>query len=234
MDIVAEVVDDLCKKVVRKAKAHQRYLENREAEIARSKKRYQENKTAILNKSRERYRDDPVFREKRIADVKKRQNKDIEAHRASQRESSRKRWRNGKIKAYRQKRYRSDPKFRIARLMRGRINKAISAVKNAKKCASTVELVGLPCEEYMAYIATMFDDSMSWENHGKMQPGYWQIDHRMPLCSFDMTKDDEQRKGFHYTNCQPLWFKDHIKKGTKVPDTHEWRDGAWSHVPCFT
>lgn len=40
-----------------------------------------------------------------------------------------------------------------------------------------------------------------------------EIDHIKPCKLFDLTKEEEQRECFHYTNCQPLWWYDNNKKG---------------------
>ena len=55
-----------------------------------------------------------------------------------------------------------------------------------------------------------FVSGMSWENYGK-----WHIDHIKPCASFNLLEEDEQKKCFHYTNLQPLWAKDNLKKGGK-------------------
>lgn len=38
-----------------------------------------------------------------------------------------------------------------------------------------------------------------------------------------MTDPEQQRKCFHYTNLQPLWWLDNIKKGDKIltPEENE-------------
>jgi hypothetical protein len=53
---------------------------------------------------------------------------------------------------------------------------------------------------------------MSWDNWGT---GYvkWQLDHKDPLCLFDLTDRGQFLKACHYTNLQPLWYEDHVKKG---------------------
>jgi hypothetical protein len=51
---------------------------------------------------------------------------------------------------------------------------------------------------------------MTWENHGS-----WHIDHRIPICSFDLKEEEEQKKCFHYTNLQPLWAAENLSKGGK-------------------
>jgi hypothetical protein len=52
---------------------------------------------------------------------------------------------------------------------------------------------------------------MTKENHGK-----WHIDHIKPCISFNLT-DPVNNKWlcFHYTNLQPLWAEDNLKKGAK-------------------
>jgi hypothetical protein len=56
-----------------------------------------------------------------------------------------------------------------------------------------------------------FKPKMSWNNYGK-----WHIDHIKPCCSFNLSKSEEQRKCFHYSNLQPLWAKENLSKGKKV------------------
>ena len=52
---------------------------------------------------------------------------------------------------------------------------------------------------------------MSWDNYGKFG---WHIDHIIPLYS---AKDiEELKKLFHYSNLQPLWWEDNLKKGSKI------------------
>ena len=53
---------------------------------------------------------------------------------------------------------------------------------------------------------------MSWENHGIHG---WHIDHIIPLSSGKT--EDEILELFHYTNLQPLWAVDNLKKGGKLP-----------------
>ena len=50
---------------------------------------------------------------------------------------------------------------------------------------------------------------MSWENHGK-----WHIDHIIPLSTANTEEDILNL--CHYTNLQPLWAEDNIKKSNKI------------------
>ncbi len=61
------------------------------------------------------------------------------------------------------------------------------------------------------YLEGKFTEGMTWENHGT-----WHIDHRRPICSFNLLDEEEQKKCFHYTNLQPLWATDNLSKGGRV------------------
>ena len=39
------------------------------------------------------------------------------------------------------------------------------------------------------------------------------MDHIKPLCAFDLTEPEQQALAFHYTNLQPLWASDNMRKG---------------------
>jgi hypothetical protein len=51
---------------------------------------------------------------------------------------------------------------------------------------------------------------MNWDNYGS-----WHIDHKKPLAAFDLTKVEQFRQAVHYTNLQPLWRIDNLRKGKK-------------------
>ena len=62
------------------------------------------------------------------------------------------------------------------------------------------------------YIAKKFTKGMSWDNYGLYG---WHIDHIKPCSCFDLTKPEQQKLCFHYSNLQPLWAKDNISKSNK-------------------
>jgi|TARA_R110000764_G_scaffold210012_1_gene295913 hypothetical protein len=106
-----------------------------------------------------------------------------------------------------------DPLYRLTRSLRGRLAKAVKA-GTGKKCGSTLELTGCSWSDLKSHLESQFTEGMTWDNHGYYG---WHIDHIRPCASFDLTLDTEQRKCFHYTNLQPLWAEDNLKKG----DTYE-------------
>ena len=52
----------------------------------------------------------------------------------------------------------------------------------------------------MERLESLFDDEMNWDNYGK----YWEIDHIIPLFTFDFSNPINISKAFNYTNTRPL------------------------------
>lgn len=84
-------------------------------------------------------------------------------------------------------------------------------IKKGYKSTKTETLIGMTFKELKVYLETRFTEGMTWENYGQ-----WHIDHILPISRFDLTNLEEQKKAFHYTNLQPLWAKDNLKKHAKV------------------
>ena len=73
------------------------------------------------------------------------------------------------------------------------------------------ELLGCTFDELKKHLESKFSDGMNWNNYGRKG---WHIDHIVPCCFFDLTRIDEQKKCFHYTNLQPLWAKTNLFKAS--------------------
>jgi hypothetical protein len=115
-----------------------------------------------------------------------------------------------KINKRNSKRKKTDPQYKLRVNMARRI---LLAIKGFSKSKSTLELLGCTMDQLKQYIETLFKPGMTWGNHGNFG---WHLDHIIPCSSFDLTDVEQQKKCFHYTNLQPLWAKDNIKKGSKL------------------
>ena len=82
--------------------------------------------------------------------------------------------------------------------------------KGIKKNSNSEKLLGCSFRKVRAHIEEQFREGMNWDNHGK-----WHIDHIIPLAS--ARTEDEICKLFKYTNLQPLWAAENIRKGSKLP-----------------
>lgn len=99
--------------------------------------------------------------------------------------------------------------FRTKKRLRGRV---YVALKRGVKSHGTMKLLGCDIETFKKHFQSLFTEGMTWEKYMK---GEIVIDHKRPCASFDLTKEEDQRACFHYTNMQPLWELDNLKKGAK-------------------
>jgi len=113
-----------------------------------------------------------------------------------------------RTRAYENNRYQTNPQYRISVTLRARIR---DAIKREHKSARTEELLGATFLEFKQYLENKFESGMSWKNYGA-----WEVDHIIPVSSFDLSLQKEQKKAFHYTNTQPLWKKDNRLKSAKI------------------
>jgi hypothetical protein len=106
----------------------------------------------------------------------------------------------------------SDLNRRIKLALRGSVSSALRK-QNHRKASRTVELLGCPIESFKLYIESKFEVGMSWENYGR---NGWHIDHIMPCAIFDLSKPEHQKRCFHFSNLQPMWEGDNIRKSDTV------------------
>ncbi len=83
--------------------------------------------------------------------------------------------------------------------------------KNVRKASKTMALIGCETGVLIQHLESLWKEDMSWGNYGYGQ-GKWVIDHIKPCCSFDLSKEEEQRECFNYKNMQPLWWKENLQK----------------------
>jgi hypothetical protein len=76
------------------------------------------------------------------------------------------------------------------------------ALKRRKKLNDSINLFGCSPKKLKEHLESLFIDGMSWGNHGL---NGWHIDHIIPTAAFDLSKEEEQKKCFNYTNLVPRW-----------------------------
>ena len=197
----------------RKEYAQKRYQEHRE-EILKQKKEYykehnieikeyyEKNKEIILKKHKEwkKLNKDKIieknklYKQRNAAQISKKAKEYYKKNKA-------------KLILYNKLKRQLDINFRISDSLRHRIWKALKGICKSKK---TLELLGCSVAELKQHLEKKFTEGMSFDNYGK-----WHIDHIRPCAKFDLSKGEEQKKCFHYTNLQPLWAEENLKKGVK-------------------
>lgn len=88
----------------------------------------------------------------------------------------------------------------------------------AKKHTKTADLLGCSTADFAKHLESLFVAGMSWENYGNGIEE-WNIDHRQPLITFDLSSPEQQLLAFHYSNCRPLWAIENFRRPRKAAIT---------------
>jgi hypothetical protein len=112
------------------------------------------------------------------------------------------------INEYRKNKRDTNPLYKLTCNVRSRLN-GFFKKSHTGKINKTIELIGCSPINLRIFLEQKFIEGMSWENQGK-----WHIDHIVPLSS--AKNKEELYKLCHFTNLQPMWATDNIKKGSKI------------------
>jgi len=119
------------------------------------------------------------------------------------------------LKKYRSQRRKNDIVFKIKENLRTRTRNALT---RGTKGGSAVHDLGCSINKLKIKLQLKFHrnsrgkhEYMSWNNYGE-----WHIDHIRPLSSFDLTDRKQFLIACHYSNLQPMWAKDNLKKSDHV------------------
>jgi hypothetical protein len=179
------------------------YERDKERILMVNKKYKDNNKDKIkLISKKFREKNDEKIKEKKKYYTKNKEN--IKIINKNYRENNRE-----KRNEYQKNRKLNDPIFKLNHTIRNRM-RSFLLTKNITKKNKTFNIVGCTPLELKEHLEKQFTDGMSWDNKSK-----WHIDHIIPLSSGNTEEDI--LKLFHYTNLQPLWAIDNMKKGSKTP-----------------
>lgn len=195
------------------------YQVEHKEELASKHKKWREENTDIIQKYKEKNKKkicetQKIYRDTH-RDIRNQQSKDYKEKNKETLKTKRRLYiqkNKDTINEKRRERYKKDVPYRICTTIRNRINRSINP-KNLNKCKNTKNLVGGNSETLVIYFEKLFKDGMNWSNYGYKG---WHIDHIIPCASFDLSDPEEQKKCFHYTNLQPLWWYENLSKGDKI------------------
>ncbi len=156
----------------------------------------------VSKRKKERRKTDPEYRKKinkkRYERRKEKMENDPEYRRKI----------NNRVSKRKKERMKTDPVYRFKVKIRKRIRSILKDRGYTKK-SKTHEILGISYEEFNLHMERQFVKGMTWDNYGE-----WHIDHIIPLATA-ICEDDVIRLN-HYTNLQPLWAEDNIRKGSKI------------------
>jgi len=110
------------------------------------------------------------------------------------------------------KRMKNDPVFKLTSNMRKRLGHFLKRAR-MRKNNKTFNYVGCTPSELRTYLENKFKPGMTWANNS---PKGWHVDHIIPLSRLNKNSSEEDiKKITHYTNLQPLWAEENMRKFNK-------------------
>lgn len=106
-----------------------------------------------------------------------------------------------KIHNWNKEQYQNSSEYRIKSILYVRLNQALKA-QDSPKFHHTLDLIGCTPEFLVNYLEEKMSDDM------KLNRDLVDIDHIIPINTFDLNNVEEQKKCFHYTNLRPIFRKD--------------------------
>jgi hypothetical protein len=171
-----------------KAYKRKRREANPEKEKARFRKWYEANRDKVIERSGDYW----------LAHPEKRAARD-------------KRYRQANPEKLRKNNRKQQQKYREAHPLIIRLRARLAdALKGGLKSGSPIRDLGCSEKELKVHLEKQFQSGMTWENRGE-----WHIDHIRPLAIFDLDDREQFLVACHYTNLQPLWAIDNIRKGDR-------------------
>ena len=206
------------------ARRRAKYIENRERELERMTRW----RNANRQKLREIWRVHDALPERRAKKAARERSPEAKAVRSAYRASNpRTEYAREYETAHRHRRkqlhdikQKNDPQYRIRRALRSNL---YHALKNNRKVGSAIDLLGCSVLALRKYLEKQWLPGMNWDNYGRLDKNGTcrQIDHIVPLSSFDLTDLAQVTKVCHYTNLAPLWAIDNRRKGNKTMSRKE-------------
>ena len=132
---------------------------------------------------------------------------------------------------YVNKRYHTDPAYRIFKAARDRLSRVLNKYSNGDRVTSTKQ-IGASAEELRRHIEGRFRSGMTWENYGRYSFGQrtWHAHHLIPLCGkvsgervFNPFDPEEVSVAANKYNLTPEWAEENIVISDTVPH--------WDDIP---
>jgi hypothetical protein len=179
----------------------------------RSRATYSKNKDKINKRRRELFAkkmENNDFRLYMSLKNKTWKSENPEKAKASAKKTSKKR--RESINEYVRNKRKNDALFGLSGTIRARMKRYFSEYGSANN-EEKEAILGANLETIKKHLEKQFKKGMTWENRGYRG---WHIDHIIPISSAK-TKE-EMIALFHYTNLQPLWWRENVSKGVKIPN----------------
>jgi hypothetical protein len=202
-----------------KAEVRKKYLKTDKAKALKRKYKQSDKGKEAENKYQQsdlgkstikKYRQSDEFKE-----AQKKHMRTDKAIAARKRYQKTEKYRNNINKNARERR-KTDPIYSLVNNVRARLGNFLR-VRNMIKTNRTFKMVGCTPEFLKKHLEKQFyphpttNEKMTWKNHSKYG---WHVDHKLPM-DLAMTSEDVEELS-HYTNLQPMWATENLKKSNKI------------------
>ena len=203
----------------RHKEVRKKYLQTDKAKVTKRKYKQSDKGKEAENKYQQsdlgkstikKYRQSDEFKE-----AQKKHMRTDKAIAAKKRHQKTEKYRNNINKNARERR-KTDPTYSLVNNVRARLGLFLKS-RDIRKTNSTFAMVGCTPEFLKKYLEKQFyphpttNEKMTWKNHSKYG---WHVDHKLPM-DLAMTSEDVEELS-HYTNLQPMWATENLKKSNKI------------------
>lgn len=103
---------------------------------------------------------------------------------------------------------------RVLLNLRWRLKSVVRGIKyNHVTRGAMLDMVGCSLGSLKQHLESLFTEGMTWENYGLRG---WHVDHIRPCSSYDPSIKEDMDACFHYSNLQPLWWYENLRKAGKL------------------
>ena len=218
-----KICSNECKKIKNKEYKKEYYKQNKECCNEKSKQHYKQNKERYKENNKQWREQNKEYKkdyDKQWYEQNKEYNKEYKKQYYKQNKERYKehykQWRERnkeRYKEYHRTKYNTDLQHKLTQWSRRQIGRCL----NSDKTEHTFDILDYTPEQLKQRLEMNFKPDMNWSNHGTL----WHIDHRKPLCKFNLTLPDgtpnyEQiRLANSLANLQPLYVTENLSKGGK-------------------
>ena len=122
---------------------------------------------------------------------------------------------NNRRVGYHLKYYKKYPEAKLVASQRNRIKKLL---KNKSTNTTSLDLLNCSSKFFKAWIEWQLDDGQTMKNHGSV----WHLDHCIPGNLFDLKKEKDIKRCFHWSNIQPMDGFENLSKGNTTTKIEQW------------
>ena len=112
---------------------------------------------------------------------------------------------------YKKNKRKNEINFKIACNLRSRTSSAFKS-QNIRKTNKTFVLLGCSHSFFKNWIIHQLYGNMTLKIYGLV----WQIDHCLPIASFNLLDENDRKKCFNWINLRPMYSNENNSKNTKI------------------